>query len=80
MRKSVTVTDFTVEGRGVFPFDMLRYDECWPVGGAVNLGERATDAEGKERKRRVKLRTHQAGAPNVARWESFGWKVTEVQD
>lgn len=22
--------EFTVEGSGLFPFDMLRYDQCWP--------------------------------------------------
>jgi hypothetical protein len=30
---------FTVRGRGQFPFDMLRYDSCYPQSGidAVHL-------------------------------------------
>ncbi len=25
-----TDDNFTVEGSGMFPYDMLRYDQCWP--------------------------------------------------
>lgn len=67
------MTLFTVEGRGEFPWDMLRYDECWPRG--------SQDVSGliTERPRRpILLCTYKPSGPTVARWESFGWTVTAI--
>lgn len=83
------LTTFTVEGSGAFPFDMLRYDTCYP-DSSVSV----SFMEGKE-KRRVRLcRLSQYKpylpnfiegrfkgsicTPTADRWESFGWVVVEV--
>lgn len=78
---------FTVDGPGDFPVDMLRYDACWPYDSqaAVNLGIRL-DA------RLMKLRRDHGDplpsvrlvsehrAPTEGRWESFLWKVRDVEE
>ncbi len=68
---------FQVEGLGEFPFDMLRYDCCWPLTSNDSHG-----LLGNER-RVVTLTTIQENRhwePTVARWASFLWavKVGEV--
>lgn len=70
---------FTVEGRGEFPTDMLRYDACWPYGSAdaaailqsIVVAERGVGSE----TRRINLSTDWRPAPTVGRWDSFGWRV-----
>lgn len=66
-------TDFTVEGIGEFPIDMLRYDQCWPVD--AQAVRNITFDSGR---RTVKLATNLYYSPNANRWESFGWKVKTV--
>lgn len=63
---------FTVEGSGEFPFDMLRYDSCWPYEGqdAGNM------ANHERHRRRIALQTDGLG-PTAKRWESFNWSVVE---
>jgi hypothetical protein len=67
---------FTVEGRGVFPFDMLRYDLCWPASESesnrLDLYSLPQDAISQ---RRIHLRGLKP--PTAARWRSFGWEVVE---
>lgn len=76
------VTYFTVEGAGDFPFDMLRFDECWPASGE-DTGKMAagrwSDAPELMRRRQVRMGAARKGAPapTVKRWESFGWRVVE---
>jgi hypothetical protein len=64
---------FMVKGDGYFPYDMLRYDACWPSTSddVINLG--------LGEKRKVTLTTigNKDRKPTFARWESFGWKVIE---
>lgn len=62
---------FIVEGRGEFPADMLRYDECAPLHYAD------TEAMKKRGLRMVSL-TSRKHTPTFARWESFGWSVLAV--
>ena len=62
--------EFTVRGRGQFPFDMLRYDQCWPKAEAPDVPALTRTAE--ERSLTL-LGTH---SPTVERWRSFGWRVT----
>ena len=65
---------YTVEGRGEFPFDMLRRDCSYPnseqdstaIGRVMHL----IDAP-----RRVTLHAPALRYPNDARWASFGWRV-----
>jgi hypothetical protein len=62
---------FAVTGNGDFPFDMLRYDKCWPASEAAS--RLLDDLLGTQR--RVELRG--LIGPTVARWRSFGWTVIE---
>jgi hypothetical protein len=60
----------TVQGSGIFPFDMLRYECAYP--------KRSEDAKaiGSCGTRVVTLVMPEN--PTNARWESFGWQVNEV--
>lgn len=60
---------YTVEGRGEFPFDMLRRDCAWPASTMD-----ACLLSGTER-RRVTLTATKARFVAVGRWSSFGWNV-----
>lgn len=66
---------FTVEGSGLFPFDMLRYDYCWPYSeGHDSPKIAAHPCTSDAGLRRVVLQTQNALDPTVGRWESFGWR------
>jgi hypothetical protein len=62
---------FIVEGRGEFPFDMLRREHAWPTdtASALVMGGRCL--------RRVAITASQLRHVTHGRWESFGWKVVE---
>lgn len=64
--------EFTVEGCGPFPIDMLRYDSCWPKSERYDSSNIA-GAHDRGR-RRVVLITADDAAPTPDRWESFGWR------
>lgn len=67
---------YRVQGRGDFPLDMLRYDECWGVGRADRAAiKRITDVA-KLPPRVVTLIGPRT--PTTARWASFGWTVIGV--
>lgn len=75
-----TRKEFTVEGPGPFPIDMLRYDQCWPK----REGEDSKGIEDSFPARRIRgvltrvtLVTDAPNAPTVGRWESFGFKVVD---
>lgn len=70
-RKQGEPFNFVVEGSGEFPFDMLRYDCCYPMTERYDSPQLA----GRDR-RRVTLETMHVAAPTPARWASFGWTVT----
>ena len=64
-----TTKRFAVRGNGPFPFDMLRYDSCWPaqqadVSRLMDTGDRIVTLESRCR-------------PTVERWVSFGWACLE---
>lgn len=75
---------FTVKGKGHFPFDMLRYDACYPASSedAMKLAfDRSGYASLKESERSVELRSegrNRHWEPTDARWRSFMWVVTHV--
>lgn len=71
--RTAEIYTFTVEGRGNFPTDMLRYDQCWPY---QSLDAAAID-EPRER-RRVVLQSCSATLPTSARWESYTWRVIGI--
>lgn len=63
---------FHVRGRGEFPLDMLRYDDCHPCGehdiAAIANGEYVHE------RRTITLTTDER-LIHPARWASFGWAV-----
>jgi len=70
--------EFSVSGRGWFPTDMLRYDQCFPVSSEDCMllsdgGDRTVALK------RYTLAKHGCN-PTVKRWESFGWAVTYQQE
>lgn len=71
------LTNFTVEGAGRFPLDMLRYDSCFPL-----RQEDVSRIDDRNRERvTVKLAMyHATSKPNItdARWSSFGWSVVRT--
>jgi hypothetical protein len=67
---------FTVEGNGEFPYDMLRYDQCWPKSEASDVYKMSAHPLGNlARTTRSVTLVSIKEKPTVARWESFGWKV-----
>lgn len=74
--------EFTVTGSGSFPFDMLRYDSCYPTSG-LDVTSMTFDPDvydggmSRSRERNVRLRSERE--PTVARWESFGWRVEKIE-
>lgn len=67
---------FAVDGAGRFPFDMLRYDACFPHTGD-DAGKIDTDY-GRDR-RSVTL-VHYGDkfwTPTAGRWSSFTWSVVD---
>lgn len=67
---------FTVIGKGDFPVDMLRRDECWPVDGD-SAAYLIDDGDSRE-SRHVTLTSRQPRKlwlPTFERWQSFGWVV-----
>src|SRR5882757_4313205 len=54
-RNEPDVFSFVVEGSGRFPYDMLRYDQCWPM---TSIDSAAMDYEpGETGRRRITLET-----------------------
>jgi hypothetical protein len=67
------VITFTVTGKGRFPNDMLRHDQCFPCDGiAVHNTEGDSWAI-----RSVKLISIASSGITSLRWASFGWYVDE---
>jgi len=77
----IYLQEFTVEGHGHFPVDMLRRDQCWPAREGVDTQHVAPVFFGKDdfkATRRVTLHRHvynKNAIPNAGRWASFGWLV-----
>lgn len=65
---------FEVEGAGGFPFDMLRYDECWPMT--------SNDSALLEHHERTRRRVVMNGniEPTPKRWDSFNWKIISSEE
>lgn len=91
MAEKVYKVRFTVEGRGAFPIDMLRYDASWPISeldSAVLVNpagtRKVTLAHCDSGKAPVKLPIDVRFAAarcglTPARWESFGWRIVSVE-
>jgi hypothetical protein len=69
---------FTAEGVGEFPYDMLRYDSCYPdtEQDSALLGKPYPQDRTERRSVRLRRVVPMAKAlPTFARWASFGWTV-----
>lgn len=74
-RRKGEILYFAVQGSGQFPFDMLRYDCCWPVREGHDTG-RMAPLPGERLGRRVLLMaTRSERGPTEGRWASFNWQV-----
>lgn len=70
--------NFTVQGEPMFPFDMLRRDQCYPATAqdvtemirAIPVGY-----DGPVTVHRIQM--YSAKHPNAAKWQSYGWDVIE---
>jgi len=63
---------FVVEGSGQFPYDMLRYDQCWPHDQTASSMLAVT-----AHRRRVALASDWIEAPSAKRWEASAWQVID---
>jgi len=67
---------FIVRGRGAFPYDMLRYDECWPF--QADDARKLDFIEEAGLAREITLISYiknKKSKPTADRWRSFGWIV-----
>lgn len=71
--KDPGVSFTVVEGRGEFPIDMLRYEQCWPALES----QAGLFATGDLKTRWLVLAKRSGSQWNAARWESFGWRVVK---
>lgn len=77
--------EFRVRGKGSFPFDMLRYDQCWPrtSDDAANLAyshpEDLKHFAVTDREICLIKQSRNKGAcvPTGIRWSSFGWTLVD---
>jgi hypothetical protein len=74
-----TFYEFEVMGKGVFPIDMLRHDQCFPMGpeDSANMENpyEAVERFGDVRHVRLCAVSHPNFKPTEGRWASFGWPV-----
>ncbi len=75
-------TEYTVEGFGTFPIDMLRYDGSSPAREEDSHRIEATFAGPNSAPGPTRLVRRQNDEddwePHKKRWESFGWSVVEI--
>lgn len=62
--------EYYVTGRGGFPNDMLRYDQCWPADT-----DSAFAMHGDGGQRSIRLLSYRE--PTIDRWLSFLWSVSD---
>jgi len=74
------MTRFTVAGDGTFPFDMLRYDSCFPASSTDAASIPRKDFGSAGGMREVTLVSHSRHRPTTARWNSFGWGVINIEE
>lgn len=65
---------FFVRGSGPFPYDMLRYDRCYPAGPGDAAAIKPTHLWDE---RTICLFT-EARTITPDRWRSFGWSANET--
>ncbi len=80
MMAKVKVYTYTVFGIGGFPTDMLRYDSCYPdnESDSVQMSDYGKTYAQLSTIRTIRMRSHYP--PTIGRWNSFGWKVDNIQE
>jgi hypothetical protein len=68
---------FKVQGKGTFPFDMLRYDCCYPADSQSASDLIVYDRDDRRRLRTITLRSQITVRPTEDRWRSFHWSVVK---
>lgn len=68
-------TILVVRGSGDFPFDMLRYDHCFPA-----REDESSKLAGHEARTVVLIRRAVSRGATIARWRSFGWDVVNEDE
>jgi hypothetical protein len=68
---------FTVTGRGDFPFDMLRHNRCYP---ATSEDAAKLERPDSPTQRAIRLVACTIAEITPDRWESFGWKVHDIDE
>ena len=66
---------FAVMGKGRFPVDMLRHDQCFPLGAGDSEKMEADDDNRQLRTIRLGAVSHGGWEPTEGRWSSFSWPV-----
>ncbi len=66
---------FIVEGRGTFPFDMLRYDACYPQTPESAAFLHSQYDRTRRRIELVHLSDNRFWLPTEGRWKSFLWSI-----
>jgi hypothetical protein len=72
---------FKVIGSGGFPFDMLRYDKCYPASSddSAQLDD-PRHYKMSDKPRTIELMRYvmvRHNVPTAEKWKSFGWKLIE---
>jgi hypothetical protein len=71
-----------IQGKGSFPFDMLRYDSCYPNSerDSVLLEQSVRNpfVDGKMDRWSICVKSASENEWTIGRWESFGVKCTPV--
>ncbi len=71
---------FIVSGKGVFPYDMLRYDHCWSgTQDSVIIMCRDSDFNFLRHVNISRYVHTKTEMPTIGRWASFGWTVSNVE-
>jgi len=66
---------FTVSGKGTFPADMLRSDQCFPLDSQSAWAIVNDDYTGRRTVTLASIAMNASWEPTFARWSSFGWVV-----
>ena len=77
MPRATKLHQFTVEGTGAFPVDMLRYDQCWPTTEAHDTHAVANSFNERNIGAPWRITLTGINPATVARWASFGWNVVD---
>lgn len=71
MERPKVLYEYYVTGGGQFPYDMLRFDHCWPASGAD--ADKLFNWDSIRYQRSIMMRSYRP--PTVDRWSSFIWSV-----